>query len=256
MLRVLYVEIDAPHLRIARIDHPYLLGRLHEVHRVRAAVSHETRHARRHAARSRREGDLPGEHFVIVLLHVLLHPRLQVRIGEVRNPIGGLPACAVGNEGVRRITADGRQVARNGLEAGPAAVHPDPPDLVRREIRRPRLLLRQSRCGRRRCDNPGQDTAGNEPRTQCERGHLRSSSRCLRYYYQKHYRIFALSVRESSLSPQAWSGKSRLYIPRAAPSVYPVCSRVNVASIAIKQATTQGGYGCRTEARPGRSHLP
>jgi hypothetical protein len=41
------------------------------------------------AAGARRVGDLAGEHFVVVLLHNLLHPRLQIWIGQVGNPIGG-----------------------------------------------------------------------------------------------------------------------------------------------------------------------
>src|SRR5260370_40029929 len=63
------------------------------------------------------------------------------------------------------------------------------------------------RCPPWLTDKPGQDTAGNEPGTQCERGHLRSSSRCLRFSCRLRYRIRALSVRSTPLSSQAWRGE-------------------------------------------------
>ena len=67
-----------------------------------------------------------GEHFVDVLLHALLDPGLQVRIGQIGDPKGRLIADAVGNERMRRIADDGRQTARNGFEERTAAVEADP----------------------------------------------------------------------------------------------------------------------------------
>jgi putative tryptophan/tyrosine transport system substrate-binding protein len=79
----------------------------------------------------RRKGDLPRKHLVVVLLHPLLHPRLQVRIAKISDPIGRLGAGAVRNEGMRRIVGDGWQMARNGCKTGTAAANPNPSDLVR-----------------------------------------------------------------------------------------------------------------------------
>src|SRR6516164_2735950 len=73
----------------------------------------EAGNARRQAARSRREADLAGQHFVVVLLHVLLYPRLQIRIAEIGDPIGGLPSGAIGNERMCRIVDEGGQLAGN-----------------------------------------------------------------------------------------------------------------------------------------------
>src|SRR5262249_52898645 len=98
-----YVEIDSPHFLIAGMDQPYRLRRLDKEQRLETAVVHEGWNARWHAARTRRKADLPAEHFVIVLLHEILHPSLQVGIGDVGDPICRLLARAVRNVGVGGI---------------------------------------------------------------------------------------------------------------------------------------------------------
>src|SRR6516164_8756857 len=50
-----HVEIDATHLRIPRIDHPYLFGRLQKEERLKPADQHEGGRAGRPAARAGRQ---------------------------------------------------------------------------------------------------------------------------------------------------------------------------------------------------------
>src|SRR5262249_61194512 len=90
---------------------------------------------------------------------------------EAAGGLGGGPPRAVGYEGRRRVAADGWDAAGNGFEAGPTAVDPEPPDLVRRKIRQCRLLLRDCWRGRRRAHKRSQDRACKEPCTPGERGH-------------------------------------------------------------------------------------
>src|SRR5260370_32696208 len=98
--------MDAVHLMLAGKDKQDDLGRWKEIKRRRPAVSHEARNPSMRAARTRREGDLAGKHFVVVLLHVLLHPWLQIRIAQIRDPVGRLSAGAVADERMRRIVGD------------------------------------------------------------------------------------------------------------------------------------------------------
>src|SRR6266404_5789752 len=121
-----YVHVDPPDLVILSPNDPNFLRRLQEYERVRSTIAHEKGNARRHAAGLRRKGALlSGEHLVDVLLHVLLHPRLQVRIGKIGNPKCRLLANTIRGERMRRIADDGRQVARNGLVEGTTAVQSD-----------------------------------------------------------------------------------------------------------------------------------
>src|SRR6266446_3899799 len=103
-----YVERDAAHLRIGRTHDPDLLGSLHEPRRVLvSAQSHESGDTGRHAALTRGESDLAGDDLVIVLLHDLLHPGLEVRVGEIGDPIGWLTALAIGDVRIFWIVGEG-----------------------------------------------------------------------------------------------------------------------------------------------------
>src|SRR5215470_14159577 len=94
-----HVHVDAPRLIVLSPNDPDHLGRLNEYERVRSTITHEEGNARRHTARLWRKGALlSGQHLVDILLHALLHPRLQVRIGKIRNPKGRLLVDAVGSE--------------------------------------------------------------------------------------------------------------------------------------------------------------
>ena len=94
-----HIEIDAPDLLVRRVNDQNLLGRLDEIDGT-AEIRHEAGNTRRHAARAGCERDFSGQHFVVVLLHPLLGPWLQVRIAEIGNPKRRLPACRiVGNVG-------------------------------------------------------------------------------------------------------------------------------------------------------------
>ena len=107
------VEIDPADLLIALVDHPHHFRRLHEVNGlVTAAIGHKTGNSRGQTARSCREGGFSGEDFVIVFLHPLLDPRLQVRIGDIADSKGRLPAPAVRHVRVRWI------VRHRGYRAG------------------------------------------------------------------------------------------------------------------------------------------
>src|SRR6267143_5905958 len=99
-----YVHVDPPDLVILSPNDPNFLRCLQEYERVRSTIAHEKGNARRHAAGLRRKGALlSGEHLVDVLLHLLLHPGLQVRIGKVCNPKSRLFGHTVRGEWIRRI---------------------------------------------------------------------------------------------------------------------------------------------------------
>jgi hypothetical protein len=154
-----HVEIDAPHVLIARMDHPHRLRRLDEEDRLEATEVHEGGNAPRHAARTRRIGDLSGQHFLVVLFHPFLHPGLEVWIGEIGDPIGRLPAGVIGNEGMGRVLLHERRPAGNRYQVA----GPDPPSLVGGKIGHRRVLLRRRPGGQRRADESGQDAAGEKP---------------------------------------------------------------------------------------------
>src|SRR5262249_38306397 len=127
-----YVHVDPTDLIILPPDDPNFLGRLQEHERVWSAIAHEKGNARGHAARLRRKrAFLSGEYLVEILLHVLLHPRLQVRIGKIGNPKCRLFANTVRGERMRRIADDGRQEARDGLVERTTAVQSDPAGQIR-----------------------------------------------------------------------------------------------------------------------------
>src|SRR5262245_53768302 len=132
-----HVHHDAADLVVFRPDHPDFLRRLFEGHWIWPAIAHEEGDACRHATRLRGEGALlAGQYLVDVLLHRVLHPGHQVRIGKIGDAEGGLLVGAIRYEGVRRIA-----VHRTGFDAchrfveGTAAVQTDPADIVRREVR-------------------------------------------------------------------------------------------------------------------------
>jgi hypothetical protein len=84
-----------------------------------------------------------------------LHPGLQIGIGEIGDPICGLPAYVVGDVSMGRILAKDWLSARNpGYLAGC-----DPPDLVKGEIGRRRALLRGNLRSLRHVDKAGQHAA-------------------------------------------------------------------------------------------------
>ena len=80
-------------------------------------------------------------------------------VQKIGADVGRLTADAVGDERILRILGDGpRHPARNGLEKGAAAVKPNPPGEIRREIRR-RRRLRNGRWDRRCAHEPDEDAA-------------------------------------------------------------------------------------------------
>jgi hypothetical protein len=175
------VEIDVPYLLVARIDHHHFLGRLQHVKRLEPE-QYESGNARRSAARARRKRDLSGEHFVIVLLHPLFHPRLQIRIAEVADPIGRLGAGVVANIRMSGIGAQRTGPARNRNEF---AAEGEPADLARREIGRQCLLLRlrdpsarPSPRGNCRVNEAAQGATREKPLAVRDCGHPPSPVRC------------------------------------------------------------------------------
>ena len=107
--RMGHVHIDMTDVRIFGRDDQDFLGRLDEIER--PAIQHENRSARRLAGGARRIGDLAFKDLVIVLLHDVLGPLLQIGIGEVGDAIGRLHAqasgLAVADMGMGRIVGDG-----------------------------------------------------------------------------------------------------------------------------------------------------
>ena len=169
------VQIDTPYLLIAGKDHPDLLGRLDEEIRLRATEIVEAGNARHRAARSRRKADLAGDHLVVVLLHALLHPGFQVRMGEVGNPIRRLDPRPplVGDIGIFRIVGHRGRPAGAG-DGKEVAADADPP--IFGKVGRSRVLLRRNL---RRQGNEGRHDRAREtlcPRREC--GHGSNSSSC------------------------------------------------------------------------------
>ena len=166
IFRMGHVEIDVPHLMVLLQEDGDFLGRLDEVEW--AALQIDSRNARGLAGRGRRVGDLAPEHLVIVLLHRVLRPLLQVGIGEIADPIGRLLALAVADEGMGRVLAHrtGRARHRDII----AAVSGLPRDAVRGKIGRRRGRLR--RCGQRRSGNGGKHAARQKPFSGSKSGHI------------------------------------------------------------------------------------
>jgi hypothetical protein len=102
---------------------------------------------------------LSGDHLVIVLLHPLFHPGLQIGIGEISDPICGLPAYVVGDVSMGWILAK-YWCARNTRYLAGC----DPPDLVKGEIGRRRTLLRSDLRSLRHeaSQNPARQKAGSQ----------------------------------------------------------------------------------------------
>src|SRR5690349_24783951 len=122
-----HFHIDTPHLLIAFNDHPDLLRRLNEADRIGTALSHEHRHARRHAARSRRKGDFSRQHLVDVFFHALLYFGFQIGIGQIRNPEARLISGTVWDKRMGGIADHGRgHVAGSWLKKWPGAIESDP----------------------------------------------------------------------------------------------------------------------------------
>jgi hypothetical protein len=93
----------------------YLLGRLNEEER--AAGLHDRGNAPRLAGLARRIGDLSGKDLIIVLLHDVLGPLLQIRVGQVGDVVVRLLTGAASNRvvdiGMGRIGTDGSGRARD-----------------------------------------------------------------------------------------------------------------------------------------------
>jgi len=105
LLRMRHVQIDVPYLGIELVDDDDHLGRLDEMNGLAAVIDIEAGNACRPASLSRDERDLSAAHVLIGLAHPLDDPRLQNRIGEVRDPIGRL-ALAIGNIRVGLVRQD------------------------------------------------------------------------------------------------------------------------------------------------------
>src|SRR5258708_38485889 len=71
-----------------------------------AGIDREARNARRPAALSRDVRNFSRADGVIRLLHLLDGPGFQNRIADVRNPVSGLIAVAVGNIGMALLRND------------------------------------------------------------------------------------------------------------------------------------------------------
>src|SRR5689334_16389959 len=114
-----YVEIDVPDVRSAFLDHDDFIWRLHDLE-----CTGEREHGRDaggQAGRFRLECDLPAVDFGGVLLHHVLHPGLQVRVGEIADPISRSPS---GGEAMARVLTDRDRRAGNSLDAAAARVDP------------------------------------------------------------------------------------------------------------------------------------
>src|SRR5215467_15627805 len=84
-----YVQQDMARFAVSGEDHGDLARRLQDVQST--AEEHvEAWHAGRPARRTRREGELAGKHFVVVLLHHVFGPLLQIGVADVADALGGL----------------------------------------------------------------------------------------------------------------------------------------------------------------------
>jgi hypothetical protein len=87
-------------------------------------------------ARLRSEGYLSGENLVDILLHVLLHPWLEVRIRKIGDPERRLLISAIGNEGMGRVGGHGSGVmAGSWIEERASGIETGPSDVIRRKVR-------------------------------------------------------------------------------------------------------------------------
>src|SRR5258706_12115506 len=94
------IQPDMPLFIVPRKDHRDLPRRLQDEQS--APEQHiEARTPARLAGGTRREGELAGEHLVIVLLHDVLRPLLQIGVGDVADALG------------RLLSGDARYVIRN-----------------------------------------------------------------------------------------------------------------------------------------------
>jgi hypothetical protein len=94
------------------------VGDWHEEERA-AAHGDETRHAARLAGGARGVGDLALQHLVVVLLHHVLGPLLQVRIAQISDPEGGLRALPVGRVFVALVLRHGAGEPGTGSSSPP-----------------------------------------------------------------------------------------------------------------------------------------
>src|SRR5215813_5617792 len=131
-----HVEIDMSNLLVAREDDHHLLRRLDEIHRLKP-VQVKRWNTSRTAARVWCEGDLARQHLVVILLHPLLNPGLQIWIAEVGDQerwlLAGAGSLRVADAGVGGIIADRTGPAGIGSEFN---IKREPPGLVRGEIGR------------------------------------------------------------------------------------------------------------------------
>src|ERR1700733_15331876 len=101
-----HVHENVPHLCVTLEDHRHDLRGLKEVDWFEATEAEIGWNAGRLAARPRCIRDLSGKHSGMALRHLLLHPRLQVRIAEIRDTESRLHSRAVLKIGMSRIGAD------------------------------------------------------------------------------------------------------------------------------------------------------
>src|SRR5262245_35287031 len=162
LLRMRCIEVDAANLLIARVQHQHQLRRLNEVVWLGAAKSSKVRDTSHRTARARREGDLAGDHLVVVLLHAFLDPRLEVRVCQIGDSEGRLPYGVVGHVGV--LWVEGHRL-RPGVAADrkERTAHPDPAGRVRGKIGPRGVVLCRDLGGERHADEAGRDTVREKP---------------------------------------------------------------------------------------------
>src|SRR3981081_486022 len=121
------IQPDVPLFIVSRKDHRDLPRRLQDEQST--PEQHvEARNAARLAGGTRREGELPGEHFVIVLLHHIFRPLLQIGVADVANALGRLLSgdarYVIRNVAMGRVLTDRRWRAWNRKECADAEAPP------------------------------------------------------------------------------------------------------------------------------------
>ena len=174
------------------------------------------------------------------------------------NPIGRLRLGAVGNEPMRRIIDDGRQLPGNGAEHGAAgaepAADPDPSELVRREIRRRRPTSAGPRPGPpirgRRASNSRGPFLSRRTRTWL----LLLSWCLLRSGYRNRGRYVRVALRLKSLFPGRRSPQPRATTPKHVPPRHPDRLR-RVRAGASPRTRASAAEGCMRPIDNNRSNV-
>ena len=122
-----HVQPDMARFGVSGKDHGDLARRLQDVQST--AEQHvEAWNAGRLAGGTRREGELPGEHFVVVLLHHVFRPLLQIGVADVADALGRLLSGDAGfvirNVAMGRVLTDRLRRARDRKECADADTDP------------------------------------------------------------------------------------------------------------------------------------